>query len=166
MTDRERALSECVALILIAFLVILVALFIIAALTGVLTGFLQKTALVAVTASAYPTGPGTQVIQVYHKQGDAVNLNNTAHTGGNSIVAISLVPPGGSPVLLPFTGIPARDAWRPGESLYIFQDGGGRYWYTDSPPAGETLSPLGEYTVIIIDSKAQVLLHTLKVTIP
>lgn len=165
MDSNQRALSECVALILIAFLVILIALFIIGALTGVLTDFLQKPALVAATASPYEIAPGDHIIVVFHKQGEPVNLNHTAHAGGVSIVGISLTPPAGGPVLLPFSGTVHSDAWRPGEYLYIYSDGSGGYIYSDIPLAGDALSS-GDYTVQIIDTKAQVLLHTLPVTIP
>lgn len=55
MAQYERALSETVGLLLIAFLIILVTLLVIASTTGMLTKFLQKLAFVAVMADEIDT---------------------------------------------------------------------------------------------------------------
>ena len=164
MDHNERALSECVALILIAFLVVLVALFIIAAMTGVLTGFLQKSALVAVTADEYETGPGTTIISVYHKQGDLVNINGTSHTAGISEIAFTLTDPSGATTRVHNATPVHAAAWGPGQYIYIYPDSGS-YGYSDLPPAAGTALPSGDYTVIITDTKVKILLHSLPVTI-
>ena len=164
MTHHERGLSECVAQILIAFLVILVTLLIIGALTGIIPGLLQKSAFIAVAASPYETGPGTHIISLYHQQGDMVNLNGTSQTAGVSEVAIVIAPPSGSFVPVRSSTPPVHSAaWGPGQYLYIFWDDG--YYFADQPPAGEDLAE-GEYTIQIIDTKVNVLLHTLPVKIP
>lgn len=152
-------------MILIAFLVVLVALFITAALTGVLTKFLERPAFVAVTASPVETGPGTSVIRLYHSQGDPVNLNGTTQSQGSVSIGFILTDPSGTSVFLPFTGTLHTTAWRSGDSLYIYPGGTGGYWYADAAPSSGGLPP-GVYTVRIIDTKANLLLHNLTVTIP
>ena len=167
MTHHERGLSECVAQILIAFLVILVALIIIGAMTGVIPGLLQKSAFVVVTATPYQTGDGTHVILLYHKQGDRVNLNGTSQTDGVSEIAIMLTPSSGSPVLVrPGTTIKST-AWGPGQYLVIYETTpSGTYLYSDLPTVGMEIHDNDDYTVQIIDTKVNVLLHTLPVKIP
>jgi len=164
MTYDERGLSECVAQILIAFLVILVTLLIIGAMTGIIPGLLQKSALIAVTASSFDTGPGTHVILLYHQQGDLVNLNGTSQTDGVSEIAIMITPPSGPPVQVrPGTTIKSS-AWGPGQYLVIYETAPGTYQYSDLPTAGTDI-PGGDYTVQVIDTKVNVLLHTLPVKI-
>lgn len=165
MKPHESALSETIAQLLIAFLVILVALLIIGALTGVLPRMLQKSAFITVTASSYDTSPTTHVILLYHKQGDLVNLNGTSQAAGVSEIAITLTPPSGSPVLVRNATPLSTTAWGPGQYLVIYETTPGTYGYSDQPPAGADLSDDGEYSVQIIDTKVNVLLHTLPVTI-
>ncbi len=165
MAQHEGALSETIAQILIAFLVVLIALLIIGALTGVLTAMLQKSAFIAVTASSQDTSPTTQIIVLYHKQGDLVNLNGTSQAAGSSEVAIMITPPSGSPVAVHNATPMHTAAWGPGQYLYIYPDAGS-YGYSDLPPAPGTFLPSGDYTVNIIDTKVHLLLHKLPVTIP
>ncbi len=165
MDRDEHALSDIVAQILIAFLVVLVALFIVAALTGVLSGFLQKTAFIAVTAAPYETGTGTSVISLYHKQGDIVNVNGTSHSAGVSEIAIFLRgSTGGTQQVRNATPMHAA-GWGPGQYLYIYPYAGG-YGFSDLPPAAGTDLIGDGYTVTIVDTRTKVLLHTLPVTIP
>jgi hypothetical protein len=134
-------------------------------MTGVIPGLLQKTAFIVVTATPYQTGDGTHVILLYHKQGDRVNLNGTSQTDGVSEIAIMLTPPSGSPALVrPGTTIKSP-AWGPGQYLVIYETAPGTYQYSDIPMAGTNILP-GDYTVQIIDTKVNVLLHTLPVKIP
>ena len=165
MAHNERGLSECVAQLLIAFLVILVALLIIAAMTGVLGNLLQKSALIAATASSQDTSPTTQIIVLYHKQGDMVNLNGTSQTAGSSEIALTLTGSSGSPFFV-YNATPLHSAaWGPGQYLYIYETAPETYWYSDLPPVpGTSLTP-GDYTVQIIDTKVNVLLHALPVKI-
>lgn len=163
MARKDDALSETVAHILIIFLVVLVTLLIIASLTGVLNTMLQKSAFVAVTASSYDASPTTEIISLYHKQGDKVNLNGTSMTAGSSEVAIILRDPAGSEFLVRNGTLIQADAWGPGQYLYVYPQGSG-YRYSDQPPGAVSL-PAGEYTIRIIDTKVNVLLHSLPVTI-
>lgn len=165
MDYYEDALSETIAQILIAFLVILVTLLIIGALTGIIPGLLQKSAFIAVTASSFDTGPGTHVILLYHNQGDLVNLNGTSQTNGVSEIAIMLTPPSGSPVQVRNATPIKSAAWGPGQYLAIYETAPGTYQYSDLPTAGTNI-PAGDYAVQVIDTKVNILLHTLKVTIP
>jgi len=164
MAHHDGALSETIAQLLIIFLVILVALLIIGALTGVLPKMLQKSAFIAVTASSYDTGPATQVILLYHKQGDLVNLNGTSQTAGVSEIAITLTDPSGLPFPVRNATPISSTAWGPGQYLVIYETSPGTYGYSDMPPAGADI-PDGDYTVQIIDTKVNVLLHTLPVTV-
>lgn len=163
MAPNERALSDIIAQLLIVFLVVLVTLLIIASLTGVLTKMLQKPAFIVVTASPHNTSTG-QVIVLYDKQGDLVNLNGTSQTAGSSEIAISLTKSPGSPVFVHnVTAMHAR-AWGPGQYLYIYPTAGS-YGYTDTASSAAPDLPAGNYTIQIIDTRAQVLLHTLPVKI-
>ena len=165
MAHHERALSDTVAKLLIIFLIILVTLLIIASLSGVLTKFLQKPALIAVMADEIDTSYGSEIIRLYHKQGDTVNLNGTSQTYGSSEITILISQGTGSPQRLTNLTPIQSSGWKPGDFLFIYRDGTGVYGYTDSmPSAAPTLTP-GNYTIQIIDSRANILLHTLPVKI-
>jgi hypothetical protein len=165
MAHHERALSENIAILLIAFLVILVTLIIIASLTGVLTKFLQKPAFMAVTASQFETSDGAHIISLYHQQGDDVNLNGTSQKEGVSTISLSVVDTGGGPHMAYSAPSIIGDDWDPGTTIYLYQSGG-RYVYSDvAPGVGVASLPPGTYTVIITDDRAKVMLHSLPVTI-
>lgn len=160
MTQSEHALSEIVSVILIAFLVIVVALFITMALTGVLTKMLNTPALVVVTASPITTSAGTHIIQLNHKEGNPVMVKGTPYAKGDSIIEIVLVDESGS-YSLAGTGM-TRESWGPGNYLYIVSSGTGGYELTETPTG--TIGS-GDYKIRIIDTKTNVLLHTLNATI-
>jgi hypothetical protein len=164
MQPHNSAVSETIAQLLIIFLVIVVALLIIGALTGVLPRMLQKSAFIAVTASSYDTNPTNQVILLYHKQGDLVNLNGTSQEAGVSEITITLTGPASSTVRVHNATLMNAAAWGPGQYLYIYPDAGS-YGYSDLPPAPGTFLPSGDYTVNIIDTKVNILLHALPVTV-
>ena len=164
MTHNDRSLSEIISLILLAFLVVVIALFITMALTGVLDRMLQKPALITVTAAPYDTSSGT-IIRLHHEQGEKVILKGTSQTTGNSIIEVLLVTPSGaSHSLLPAAGGITTDSWSPGDSLYIVPSGS-TFEYTDTPPATGDLTETGTYILRITDTKANVLLHTVDVTV-
>jgi hypothetical protein len=169
MKRSDRALSETMAHLLIAMLAIAAVLILTASLTGVLTNLLQKSALFSVEARPYETSNGFDIISLYHQQGDPVNLNGTEQYDGISTVSITLNTPAGQQVPVRNSGAIRHSAWTPGNYLYIYRDGGGTYRFTDiAPGAGVVTSNLdtGDYTVIIMDDKVSVLLHSLPVTIP
>ena len=142
MAHHERALSDIVAQLLIIFLIILVTLLIIASLSGVLTKFLQKPALIAVMADEIDTSYGADIIRLYHKQGDTVNLNGTSQRQGSSEIAILLTAGSGSPQRLRNLTPVQSNGWKPGDFLYIYRDGSGVYGYTETmPPAAPSLPP-------------------------
>jgi hypothetical protein len=162
MKRSDRALSETLAVVFMAMLVVVAALLLIASMTGVIANLLQKPALLSAQVIQFNDN-GARIIGVFHQQGDAVNLNGTAQTNGVSIVSITIIDTSGEYPVNP--GTITHDAWRPGELLYIYKNGGGSYVYTDVPPVGATSLPLGTYTIKIIDNKVNVLLHALPVTI-
>jgi hypothetical protein len=165
MAFCERGLSDLVAQMLIAFLVVLVAILVIASSTGMLTKMMQKPAFITVIASPYETSTGSHIISLYHKQGDEVNLNGTAQTGGVSTISIALVNPAGNVITVSNATLLLDDDWDAGTVLYLYP-AGGRYRYSDRPPgSGVPGFPAGTYQVLITDVKAQVLLHSLPVTI-
>jgi hypothetical protein len=163
MPHQEDALSEIVAQMLIAFLIIIVTLLLIASLTGVLTGFLQNPGLLVVTAGPYDT-TGGHVIRLHHEQGNPVNLNGTLQNGGKTEIAIVLISASGTPVFVKSAGSMGTEPWGPGKDLYIYPAAGG-YQFMATPPAGSPVTP-GEYTLRIIDMRTEVLLHSIPVTIP
>ncbi|MDP3565119.1 MAG: hypothetical protein Q8R70_11590 [Methanoregula sp.] len=166
--QRERALSETLAVIFIAILVIIATLLLIASLTGVMTKMLQTPAFIVVKVDNVSIGGG-QVIRLYHQQGDAVILNGTSQSDGVSIISFSLINP--SNVVFPVAGDPSykmkKTPWRSGDTIYIYTDGTS-YWVSDTispiPPGIDKLDS-GTWTVKIIDNKINGLLHALKVTI-
>ena len=164
---RDQALSETMGIILIAMLVILATVILIAALTGVMTNMLETPALITVKADQFDTTDGAHIIRLFHVQGDPVILNGTSQSNGVSIISLSLTAPsGGEDQLISLTAI-TDDGWRPGETLYIYQNAGGTYDFSDvSPPTGvaTSLAP-GDWTVKIKDDKVLILLHSLPVTI-
>jgi hypothetical protein len=163
MPHDERALSELVAHLLIAFLVIVIALLIISAFNGTLTRFLHAPGLAVVTATPYDTGTG-HIIRLHHEQGDAVNLNGTSQTGGKTEIALMLTSSSGPLVPVTNAATMGPEPWGPGQTVYIYKESGS-YVYRDTPPPGSAI-PKGDYTVQIIDTRTMVLLHTLPVTIP
>lgn len=164
MKRTDHALSETLAVVFMAILVVVAALLLIGALTGVITNLLQKPALMSAQVVQFNDN-GARIIGVFHQQGDAVNLNGTAQTNGVSIVSITVIDPTGTEFPVNSDGTITHDAWRPGELLYIYKNSGGSYVYSDAPPVGATSLPLGIYTIKIIDNKVNVLLHTLPVMI-
>jgi hypothetical protein len=166
--QREQALSETLAVVLIAMLVIIATVLLIASLTGVMNKMLQTPAFIVVKADNVSIG-GNQAIRLYHQQGEIVILNGTSQSDGMSIISFSLINP--SNVVFPVAGDALykikKTPWRSGNTIYIYTDGTS-YWVTDtiSPiPSGIDKLDSGTWTVKIIDNKINVLLHTLNVTI-
>jgi hypothetical protein len=165
--QRERALSETMAHIFIAILVIIATLLIIALLTGVMTKMLQKPALFSVQANQFDTTDGmAHIISLFHQQGDPVNLNGTSQNDGVSIVSFSLDTPSDGVVRLRYLGTSmSKNAWHAGETLYIYKSVSG-YGFSEIAPTGAAVDlGTGTWTINIQDDKVQVLLHSLSVTI-
>ena len=163
MKRSDRALSETLAVVFMAMLVVVAALLLIASMTGVITNLLQKPALLSVQAFQYNTSSSTHIIGVFHQQGDAVNLNGTAQTNGVSIVSLTITDTSGEYPVNP-EGTISHDAWRAGDLLYIYKSGGS-YVYSDVAPTSAVVVPAGTYTIKIFDNKVKVLLNALPVTI-
>jgi hypothetical protein len=162
MPHHDRAISETMGHMLIAFLVIVIVLLVVASTSGFLTKFLQNPALLVVTAAPYDT-TGGHIIRLHNEQGDAVNLNGTSQSGGSTEISITLSPPSGSPILV--TRDPtfiSTTPWGPGQDLFIFPVAGSYQFKSTTPTSPLTA---GDYTVQIIDARSKVLLHTLPVTI-
>jgi len=165
MKRSDRALSETLAVVFMAILVIVAALLLVASLTGVITNLLQKPALFSVQVFEYNTSSSTHIIGVFHQEGDAVNLNGTSQTKGISIVSLTITSTSREYPINP-DGTIIHDAWRAGDLLYVYsRDGGGSYVYSDEPPTGAVMVPAGTYTVKIIDNRVKVIINALTVTI-
>jgi len=164
--QREQALSETLAVVFIAILVIIATLLLIASLTGVMTKMLQKPALIVVQANQYNTTDGKHIISLFHQQGDPVILNGTSQSDGVSIISFSLIkpPPSNEVVGVRSSTFIQKSAWRAGDTIYIYYDGSS-YLVSDTVPTVVTDLDSGTWTVKVIDNKVQVLLHTLPVTI-
>lgn len=163
MKRYDHALSETLAVVFMAMLVVVAALLLIASMTGVIANLLQKPALLSVQAFQYNTSSSTHIIGIFHQQGDAVNLNGSSETQGVSLVSLTIIDTSGEYPVNP-AGTIIHDAWRPGDLLYIYQNGGS-YVYSDVPPASAVVVPAGTYTIKIFDNKVKVLLNALTVTI-
>ena len=164
--QRERALSETMAMIFIVILVIIAAVLITALLTGVMTKMLQKPALLAVQANQFDTSDvvPAHIISISHQQGDPVILNGTSQSNGVSIISLSLTSPSGGTVQLRNLGSIKKTGWQPGDILYIYQSGGS-YGFSDVAPTGVASLAPGNWTIRIQDDKVHVLLHSLPITI-
>ena len=163
MEKHERALSEMVALIFIAILVVVATLLLIASLTGVVTTMLEKPAFIVVKADNVSIG-GNQAIRLFHQQGDPVIVNGTSQTDGVSIISFSLTTPSNVVVEVKNSTLIHKSAWRAGDTLFIYWDGSS-YWVSDTIPPVVTTMEAGTWTVRVIDNKVKVLLHSLPVTI-
>jgi FlaG/FlaF family flagellin (archaellin) len=162
--QREQALSENFAVILMVILIVIATLLLIASLNGVMTKILQKPALISVQANQFDTTDGRHIIILYHQQGDPVILNGTSQTDGVSMISISLSSSGGAEQLISLTPI-STNAWHSGEMLYVYRSAGGRYGFSDVAPVGVASLEPGTWTITIQDDKVHVLLHSLPVTI-
>jgi hypothetical protein len=167
MNTPENALSETMSIIFMAILVVVAALLLVASLTGVITHLLQKPAFLSVQVVPYTTSDSAQIIDVFNKQGDSVNLNGTAQMKGSSIISLRLINNGdGTEYPVGAAGPILHDDWGPGDHVYIYRNSG-KYVFSDAIPVGTAVSiPSGSYTVKIIDDKIHVLLGALPVTIP
>ena len=167
--QREQALSETLAVVFIAILVIIATLLLIASLTGVVTNMLQKPALLSVQANQFDTTDvvPAHIISLFHQQGDPVILNGTSQNDGVSIISFSLTNSSSGVIRLRSLTSMSKNAWRAGDTLYIYRSGSGSYGFSDVAPApgvARSLAP-GIWTITIQDDKVHVLLHSLSVTI-
>jgi hypothetical protein len=165
MKRHDRALSETFSVVIIALLVVAAAILLVASLTGVITNLLQKPALFSVQGLEYDIGSDIHMIGLFHQQGDAVNLNGTAQKTGTGTVSLSIIDNTGSYPVKP--GLVSGSDWRPGTMIYVYQRIGGGYLFSDVAPGSGSVKNLddGTYTVLIVDDKAQTLLHSLSITI-
>ena len=165
MAHREHALSEIVGLMLISFLVIVLALFMVGVLTGVLTTMLEKSALLTVTASPYDDPSGNNLIRLNHKEGNPVNLAGSSHSGGVTEIVLTVTDSAGNTFAVGNPpGAMSNPTWGPGQALYIYSDGTSLRYYDQVPGTPGSLGP-GVYTIKIVDQRANILLHSLPVTI-
>lgn len=128
--DDEKGLSELLAETFIIILSIVLVVIIVGAVTGIIPKMLQQSAFLAAKADFHTTAGGAEVISLFHQQGFAVSLNGSAQAGGITPVTFTLTTPDG--VLVSVRSSPAitGDAWRPGDTVFIYQDGG-RFFVTD-----------------------------------
>jgi hypothetical protein len=165
MAHHEKALSDMVAQILIIFLVLVIALILIASVTGVLPKLLKKPAFLIVDGDQYDVSPTIHIISLSHKQGDPVNMKGTSQTGGKTLVYFNVTDKSGITYRVPNDGALHDDEWEAGQTMYLYLRGG-NYVYSDVPPAAPGANlPADTYTVRIVDDEVQVLISTISVTI-
>jgi hypothetical protein len=161
--------SEILAQFIIIFLVMILIAFVIADVTGILPTMLQKSSLLSVQASNFNTTPGSHVISILHQQGNPVNINGSSQTEGVSFVSFTLTTPTNIDVRVRNSPAIAKNAWKSGDRLYIYQVGG--YYYATDDLAwlntqGDTVGLIkGSWSVNLIDAKIGLLLQKLPIEV-
>lgn len=157
--------------IFIVLLIIALAVLITGMITGIIPKMLERTALLSAKADVVTTTNGYHVIGLLNQQGNAVNLNGSAQTGGMAPVSFTLADPDNILVSVQSAPTVTGDAWKPGGRVYIYWSGG-RFYVTDdvswvnAQVVNIGIPVSGSWSVNIIDNRVNLLLHKLPVTIP
>ena len=172
----ESALSEAVSITLIIILVVAVAVIVAIVVFGY-ANLVPKSAYITMRGTdvnmSIGTGSWANTIALFHFEGDAVNLNRSRSGNGMAPVGFSLRTPSGETETVSASALITDNTWNSGDTITIYEDASG-YWVTDNITpriAGiSTLGPLvdmpsGNYTVNVVDKKADVLVAAVPVTI-
>ena len=168
----ERALSDSVSIALILLLVVAAAVIVFIVVFGY-GNIVPKSAYIAMRGVAANTSVGAATLTVFHFEGDPVNLNASLKGGGVAPVRFSLNLPAGSTVPVSASPFISENTWSSGNTITIYEDAAG-YWVTNDIESriarNTTLGPLislpgGNYTIDVIDKKADLLIGKVPVTI-
>jgi PKD repeat protein len=172
----EHALSEAVSITLILLLVVVIALVIYIVVIGH-ANLAPKSAYIAMRGVgvnlSIGAGSFANTISLFHFEGDAVNLNRSRGGNGVAPVSFNLRMPSGDTENVLASSLITDNTWNSGDTITIYEDASG-YWVTDNitPRIAKTgtLGPLvdmpgGNYTVNVIDKKADVLIAAVPVNI-
>lgn len=171
LPENEDALSESISVILIILLVLVAALAVFIILFGSASPT-EKSAFVALRGEAYTTSTGNSTLSLLNMQGDPVSLNAT-RTQGISPVRFTLDTPFNTTEPVGIYPLIADTTWQPGDTVFIYQDDGG-YWATDNIntriarnlTSGQIRDmQSGTWKVKVIDTKANLLIATIPITI-
>jgi PKD repeat protein len=168
----ERALSEAVSITLILLLIVIIAVVVYLVVIGH-ANLAPKSAYIVCRGSAVNTSAGANTLALFHLEGDAVDLNRSVKGNGVAPVSFNLrVPSGAMEPVLPYPQI-TDNTWSSGDTVTIYEDGSG-YWVTNDINAriakAGTVGPLvdlpgGNYTVNIVDRKADVLIAAVPINV-
>ena len=172
----ESALSEAVSITLIIILVVAMAVIVAVVIFGY-ANLAPKSAYITMRGTdvnlSIGTGSFANTIALFHFEGDAVNLNRSRSGNGMAPVGFSLLTPSGETETVSASSLITDNTWNSGDTVTIYEDASG-YWVTDNITtriAGiSKFGPLvdmpgGNYTVNVIDQKAEVLVAAVPVTI-
>ena len=168
----ESALSEAVSITLILLLMVVIALVVYIVLIGH-AGLAPKSAYIALRGTGVNTSVGANTIALFHLEGDAVNLNRSVGGEGIAPVSFNLRMPSGSFQDVRISPLVTDNTWNSGDTITIYEDAYG-YWVTDDInariAASGTIGPLvgmpgGNYTVNVVDLKADLLIAAVPVVI-
>jgi PKD repeat protein len=170
--EPERALSDSVSITLILLLVVVAAVIVFIVVFGSVN-LAPKSAYIAMRGVAANTSVGAATLTVFHFEGDPVNLNASLKGGGMAPVRFSLNTPQGSTEPVGISPFITENTWSSGNTISIYEDAVG-YWVTNDINGRiakiSTLGPLvsmpgGNYTIDVIDNKANVLIGKVPVII-
>jgi PKD repeat protein len=168
----ERALSDAVTIALILILVVAAAAIVFIVVFGY-ANLAPKSAYVTMRGVAANTSVGAATITLFHFEGDAVNLNGSVKGTGVAPVRFSLRTPQSMTEPVGISPLITDNTWGSGDTISIYEDGSG-YWMIDNVSAriakSSTLGPLismpaGNYTISVVDAKANVLIAQVPVQI-
>jgi PKD repeat protein len=172
----ESALSEVVSITLIILLLVVIALVVYVVFIGQ-AHIAPKSAYISARGMnvnlSLGSGSYANTIGLFHFEGDAVNLNRSKKGDGMAPVGFNILTPSGEMETVRASSLISDNTWNSGDIITIYEDASG-YWVTDNitrriDGAG-TLGPLvdmpgGNYTVNVVDLKADVLVAAIPVII-
>ncbi|MFA6225681.1 MAG: hypothetical protein WC620_05740 [Methanoregula sp.] len=165
MPKNEDAMSESISVILIILLVLIAAMVVYIILFGY-AALALKSAYIVMRGAAANTSVGAETLKIFQFEGDAVYLNGNVKGNGVAPVKFNLRTPSGSMELVQTSPLITDNTWGSGDTISLYEDASG-YWVIDNITARIakiiTLGPLvdmhvGNYTVNVIDTKANVLI--------
>jgi PKD repeat protein len=172
MPENEDAMSELISILLIILLMLVAAMVIYIIIFGYAT-LAPKSAYIAMRGAAANTSVGAETLTIFHFQGDAVNLNSSVKGNGVAPVKFNLRTPLNTMVSVRISPLVTDNTWSSGDTISLYEDASG-YWVIDNITARiakvSTLGPLvdmqaGNYTVNVVDTKANVLIAQVPVII-
>ena len=168
----DRALSDTVSIALIIILIVIAAMIVFIVVFGY-AHLMPKSAYIAMRGVATNTSVGAATLTLFHFEGDTVNLNGSVNGSGIAPVRFNLRTPHDTTVPVGISPLITDNTWNSGDTVTIYEDGAG-YWVIDNVTSrigkAGTLGPLvnmegGNYTVSVVDTRANVLIGQIPVTI-
>jgi PKD repeat protein len=168
----DRALSDTVSIALIIILIVIAAMIVFIVVFGY-AHLMPKSAYISMRGVATNTSVGAATLTLFHFEGDAVNLNGSVNGRGVAPVRFNLLTPQNITVPVGISPLITDNTWNSGDTITIYEDGAG-YWVIDNVTSrigkAGILGPLvnmqgGNYTVSVVDTRANVLIGQVPIII-